>query len=55
MANVQSKQFVDFTNGLNYVDPELNMDPRYLTIAKNVELGYDSTVKKRNGFKLVAN
>lgn len=55
MANVQSKQFVDFTNGLNYVDPELNMDPRYLTIARNVELGYDSTVKKRNGFKLVVN
>ena len=55
MANVLSKQFVDFTKGLNYVDPELNMDPSYLTIARNVELGYDSTVKKRNGFKLVAN
>lgn len=55
MAEIQSKQFVDFTKGLNYVDPELNMDPSYLTLARNVELGYDSTVKKRNGFKLVAN
>ena len=55
MANIQTRQFVDFTNGLNYVDPELNMDPKYLTIARNVEIGYDSSVKKRNGFKLVAN
>ena len=55
MGNIQTRQFVDFTNGLHYVDPELNMDPKYLTIARNVEIGYDSSVKKRNGFKLVAN
>ena len=55
MANVESKQFVDFTGGLNLVDSELNMNPNFMTVAQNVELGYDSTIKKRNGFKLIKN
>lgn len=49
------KNLVDFTGGLNFVDSELNMRERYLTQALNCELGYDSTIKKRNGFKLVKN
>lgn len=55
MVKMLSKQFVDFTLGLNYVDSELNMNPSYMTIARNIEIGYDSAVKKRNGFKLIAN
>ena len=51
MVNVLNKEFDDFRGGLNYVDPELNMNPRYLTEAMNVEIGYDSSVKKRNGFE----
>lgn len=51
MVNVLNKEFDDFRGGLNYVDPELNMNPKYLTEAMNVEIGYDSSVRKRNGFR----
>lgn len=46
---------MDFSKGLNFVDPALGMAPEYVTIGRNIELGYDTTVKKRNGFKMVAN
>ena len=53
MSELLNKNFVDFTGGLNYTDSELNMKDNYLVEARNVELVYDSTIKKRNGFKLV--
>ena len=53
MSELLNKNFVDFTGGLNYTDSELNMRDNYLVEARNVELVYDSTIKKRNGFKLV--
>ena len=53
MSELLNKNFVDFTGGLNYTDSELNMKDTYLVEARNVELVYDSTIKKRNGFKLV--
>lgn len=52
---IESKNFTDFTGGVNYTDPELNMKENYFVTARNVELVYDSTIKKRNGFKLIAN
>lgn len=52
---MENKNFVDFTGGVNYVDSELNMRDSYAVEALNVELAYDSTIKKRNGFKLVNN
>ena len=55
MSELLNKNFVDFTGGLNYTDSELNMKDTYLVEARNVELVYDSTIKKRNGFKLVKN
>lgn len=55
MVKMLSKQYVDFTQGLNFVDPDLSMAPEYMTIARNLELGYDTTVRKRNGFKLLVN
>lgn len=55
MSELLNKNFVDFTGGLNYTDSELNMRDTYLVEARNVELVYDSTIKKRNGFKLVKN
>ena len=55
MSELLNKNFVDFTGGLNYTDSELNMRDNYLVEARNVELVYDSTIKKRNGFKLVKN
>lgn len=55
MANVQNKVFSDFRGGLNFVDSELDMNAHFLTEATNVELGYDSTIKKRNGFRCVKN
>lgn len=55
MSELLNKNFVDFTGGLNYTDSELNMKDNYLVEARNVELVYDSTIKKRNGFKLVKN
>ena len=55
MSELLNKNFVDFTGGLNYTDSELNMNDNYLVEARNVELVYDSTIKKRNGFKLVKN
>ena len=54
-SKIESKNFVDFTGGLNYTDPELNMRDNYFVKARNVELVYDSTIKKRNGFKIVKN
>ena len=53
MSELLNKNFVDFTGGLNFTDSELNMKDNYLVEARNVELVYDSTIKKRNGFKLV--
>lgn len=53
MSELLNKNFVDFTGGLNFTDSELNMRDNYLVEARNVELVYDSTIKKRNGFKLV--
>lgn len=50
-----TKNYVNFTGGLNYVDSPLNMNEKYLTEAVNCELGFDATIKKRNGFKLIAN
>lgn len=55
MSELLNKNFVDFTGGLNFTDSELNMRDTYLVEARNVELVYDSTIKKRNGFKLVKN
>ena len=55
MSELLNKNFVDFTGGLNFTDSELNMKDTYLVEARNVELVYDSTIKKRNGFKLVKN
>ena len=55
MSELLNKNFVDFTGGLNYTDSELNMRDNYLVEARNIELVYDSTIKKRNGFKLVKN
>lgn len=55
MSELLNKNFVDFTGGLNFTDSELNMRDNYLVEARNVELVYDSTIKKRNGFKLVKN
>jgi len=55
MVKMLSKQFVDFTSGLNLVDSELNMNPSYLTEARNIEIGYDSSIKKRNGFQCNVN
>ena len=55
MSELLNKNFVDFTGGLNFTDSELNMKDNYLVEARNVELVYDSTIKKRNGFKLVKN
>ena len=55
MSRLTTKNYVDFTGGLNYVDSPLNTRDRYLTKAINCELGYDSTIKKRNGFRLVKN
>lgn len=55
MSDLINRNFVDFTGGLNYTDPELNMRENYFVTAKNVELVYDSTIKKRNGFRLVKN
>ena len=55
MSELLNKNFVDFTGGLNYTDSELNMRDTYFVEARNVELVYDSTIKKRNGFKLVKN
>ena len=55
MSELLNKNFVDFTGGLNYTDSELNMKDTYLVEARNVELVYDPTIKKRNGFKLVKN
>lgn len=55
MSEVLNKNFVDFTGGLNFTDPELNMKDSYFVEARNVELVYDSTIKKRNGFKLIKN
>ena len=52
---IENKTFSDFTGGVNYTDPELNMRENYFVKARNVELVYDSTIKKRNGFKLVKN
>ena len=52
---IENKTFSDFTGGVNYTDPELNMKEKYFVLARNVELVYDSTIKKRNGFKLVKN
>lgn len=53
MSELLNKNFVDFTGGLDFTDSELNMQDSYLVEARNVELVYDSTIKKRNGFKLV--
>lgn len=55
MSELLNKNFVDFTGGLNFTDSELNMRDNYLVEARNIELVYDSTIKKRNGFKLVKN
>ena len=53
MSELLNKNFVDFTGGLNFTDSELNMKDNYLVEARNVELVYDSTLKKRNGCKLL--
>ena len=55
MSELLNKNFVDFTGGLNFTDSELNMRDTYFVEARNVELVYDSAIKKRNGFKLVKN
>ena len=53
MTELLNKNFIDFTGGLNFTDSELNMRENYFVEARNVELVYDSTIKKRNGFRLV--